>query len=143
MPPGFIKLSEVAIYTPDLRASAELYRFLGLQQETPAEEPEPTYSQVIRFSQGETRLVLHDDAQRQFVEVTVSVEDVPTFYAQLARDPSYVWIETPRRVAGEWRAVVRLPDENVFTLASPSREPVPPAEETAPRVREMNPEAVR
>lgn len=125
MPPRLKRLSAVAVYTPDLSASEELYRLLGLRAVAPAStSAQPQGRLVMRFSEGETQLILHNDTQRQFVELTVSVEDVRNLYSHWARDPSYRWIETPHCAADEWKAVVRLPDDNVFTLLSGERIPL-------------------
>lgn len=138
MLPRFKSLSAVALYTSDLPASENLYRLLGLQRELPAGSVETKGRLLMSFSGGDTCLVLHDDAQRQFVEVTVSVDDVRDIYFRLARDPSYTWIETPYSVGDEWRAVVRLPDDNVFTLlsteAAGGSRPVDEVQDASPKV---------
>jgi catechol 2,3-dioxygenase-like lactoylglutathione lyase family enzyme len=111
--PKLTRVSAIAIYTPDIEAARRLYLELGLRTADDSAD-----QLVMNFRGGDTQLILHSDRDRQFVELVVAVDDVPELYSQLARSPDYTWIRTPHRSAGEWRAVVRLPDDNVFTLRS-------------------------
>ena len=123
MLPVFKKLVAVSIYTPDPEGARGLYLGLGLE---PLKDP--TFGEqdslALRFQNGEACLILHDDRQRQFTEIVVSVEDLPATYDRLARNSDYIWLETPYVTAGSWKAVVKLPDDNVFTLLGPVATPL-------------------
>lgn len=134
MPPGFESLGSIAIYTPDLGRSLATYLALGLRPHDgePAQLPSEGPTRVsLRFPRSDAVLVLHCDPQRQFVELNVDVDDVGGLYERLARDPDYTWLETPHADAGGWRAVVRLPDDNVFTLRSTRSVAAAPVSERA------------
>lgn len=131
MLPSFKNLGSIAIYTPDLQRALDVYRELGLESEPVAEEGPVRTNRglTLCFANGDARLVLHDDPQRQSVEVTIRVDDVPHLYEQLAHHPDYVWLETPHHDASGWTAVLRLPDDNVYRLHGPHRLPAPPPSE--------------
>ncbi len=119
MHPRFKALSSISVYVPDLQQALDAYLALGLEPCAPFDGASADAAKVeLRFPDGGAGLTLHSDPQRQFVELSVRVDDVHEAYRRLARQPDHTWLETPTRDGAGWRAVVRLPDDNVFTLRS-------------------------
>lgn len=124
MLPSFDELRTVALYAPDLQRAVTVYEAFGLEVGRPAQAADTGSEAVtLRFPKGGTELTLHSDPQRQFIELQARVGDVRAAYRQLLQQPDLVWLELPHRIGDDWRAVVRLPDENVFTLLSPVHTP--------------------
>jgi catechol 2,3-dioxygenase-like lactoylglutathione lyase family enzyme len=112
----------VAIYTPELEEAVAFYQKLGLERSWVECDREGHWQRVgLRFPHGGPELVLHDDAARQFTEMTLCVDDLQRFYLGFAHHPDFMWLEPPNSGEHPSTAFVRLPDGNVCRLTeSPS-----------------------
>ena len=74
------------------------------------------HAAALRFTQGDTELVLHDDRQKPDVELVLGVADVQAVYAR--REELGITFVTPPQVSGRGhRATVRDPFGNVIAIA--------------------------
>jgi hypothetical protein len=113
----------VTLYTPELGRAVAFYQALGLERSWVECDGEERWQRVgLRFPQGGPELVLHDDATRQFTEMTLAVDDLQGFYQSLVHHAEVMWFEPPSTSELSHTAFVRMPDGNVCRLVHfPSR----------------------
>jgi hypothetical protein len=119
----FLQIARVQIYVPNFELAVGVYRQMGLEVESVGLAPRHSHHWAsLRFPGGGAALCLHDDPQRQYVDMEVEVADVRGVYQELSQHPEMRWLQTPTPSPSGWRAVVRTPDQNVWVLveAAPS-----------------------
>ena len=110
------KVARVHLFAPDLDRAVAYYAGLGLRVESDAAGAGGRRVE-LRFPDGDTRLLLHDDPLRRFPDVDLLLESRDDF-ARLSLDPDVAWLRGPVRSAGGWTATVRGRDGNILTLSS-------------------------
>lgn len=115
----FKNVHSIAVYAADLGSAVTMYSGLGLEPSW-REETQRGSRIGLRYPQGGPEFILHDNAERQFPELTVAVEDLCGLYKKLQRDPGYLWFEPPHPTKQGCAAFVRTPDGNVLSLLSPA-----------------------
>jgi catechol 2,3-dioxygenase-like lactoylglutathione lyase family enzyme len=115
----FEQIKRLHLYVPDVEAALSFYQSLGLELETVQQcKTTKTTFAVLHFPGESTGLCLHDDPQRQFVDVEVWVASVNDVYQTLSQNPAIHWLQTPHKTAAGWRGGMRSPDGNVWVLVS-------------------------
>lgn len=117
----FQKLECVCLYTADIAASLAFYTGLGLEQAWRIERVSGSgvASSLVglKFPRADSsELVLSDNAEVNFTELEIHVDDVRETYAALSANPQVEWIRTPFATESGHVAVMEAPDKNVFVL---------------------------
>jgi len=117
----FQKLECVCLYTADIAASLAFYAGLGLEQawriERVSASGVPSSLIGLKFPRADSsELVLSDNAEVNFTEVEIQVDDVRGAHEALRANPQVTWIRTPFATESGHVAVMEAPDKNVFVL---------------------------
>ncbi len=117
----FQKLECVCLYTTDIAASLAFYAGLGLELawriERVSDSGVASSLVGLKFPRADSsELVLSDNADVNFTEVEIHVDDVRGTYAALSANPQVTWIRTPFATESGHVAVMEAPDKNVFVL---------------------------
>lgn len=113
------KIECLAIYTNDIDQSINFYEALGLTKawETYQDAEKKWRLVGMRFSDGNSELVLKNNPDLNFAETEIAVENVKETYEKLKSNPEVEWIRTPfPNSLGGHVAVMKAPDDNVFVL---------------------------
>lgn len=113
----FLRIARVQVYVPNMDDALEMYQQMGCEVEAVGlTSGDDRRWASVRFARGGAALCLHDDPQRQFVDLEVEVADVRQVYEDSGQHPEWRWLQTPTRSPTGWRAVLRTPDQNVWVL---------------------------
>lgn len=126
--PAVLKCVErIVMRVDNLSAAAKFYSgTLGLTLDR-----QTGHAAALRFTQGDTELVLHNDRQRPDVEVVLGVDDVQALYDR--RDELGLTFLTPPQLAGRGhRATLRDPFGHVLTVADRGDAPAAKTQSAAP-----------
>ena len=115
------KIECVCIFTRDVVASEAFYLSLGLKRGWIIERSKPdgsTWTLVgLKFPDGAgSELVLSDNADNDFTEIELAVDDVQATFAALRGNTAIQWIREPFATESGHVAVMEAPDGNVFVL---------------------------
>ncbi|HEX8325323.1 MAG TPA: VOC family protein [Tepidisphaeraceae bacterium] len=118
MPPLLKSVDRILMRVDNITAAARFYTdTLGLKLDR-----QTGHAAALRFTGGETELVLHDDRQRPEVEVVLGVDDVQALYDR--RDElGLTFLTTPKPSGRGHRATIRDPFGHVLSLADRGETP--------------------
>lgn len=116
--PGFDRVERIVLRVPNVEAAAKFYsEQLGLK----LDRRQPRAA-ALKFANGSTELIVHDDRQHGDIEVVIGVKDVRALRDRA--DALQLTFLTPPAPSGNgWRATVRDPFGNVWTIADHGGEP--------------------
>lgn len=104
-------VDRILLRVPNVTAAARFYtETMGLR----VDRSQPS-AIAMKFQEGDTELILHDDRQRPDVEIVFGVKDVEQMYAERDR-LGLTFIAPPVRVGSGHRATVRDPFGNVLVI---------------------------
>ena len=124
---GFDRVERIVLRVANVEAAAKFYsETLGLH----LDRRQPRAA-ALKFAGGTTELIVHDDRQHGDIEVVIGVSDVRALRDQ-AEALQLTFLSPPAPSAHGWRATVRDPFGNVWTLADQGgdAEPEEPSIET-------------
>lgn len=112
MPPVLKSVDRILLRVDNITAASRFYTdTLGLKLDR-----QTGHAAALRFTQGDTELILHDDRQRPDLEVVMGVADVQDLYNR--RDTLGITFLTPPALSGKGhRATIRDPFGHVLTIA--------------------------
>ncbi len=104
-------VDRILLRVPNVTAAAKFYtETLGLR----VDRAQPA-AVALRFQEGDTELILHDDRQRPDVEIVFGVKDVEQMYADRDR-LGLTFLAPPVRVGNGHRATMRDPFGHVLVI---------------------------
>lgn len=108
----FKRVDRILLRVPNVAAATHFYtQTLGLR----LDRGRPSVS-ALKFDDGDTELVLHDDTRRGDVEIVMGVDDVRGMYL-LRDDLNITFISEPMVAGAGYRATIRDPFGHVLVIA--------------------------
>src|SRR5688572_29270243 len=102
-------VDRILLRVPNVTAAARFYTdTMGLR----VDRQQPNVA-ALRFTEGDTELILHDDRQRPDLEIVFGVKDVQQMHADRDR-LGLTFLAPPAKVGNGYRATVRDPFGNVL-----------------------------
>jgi len=105
------RLDRILLRVPNVAAATKFYtETLGLNLDRKQDA-----AAALRFTDGDTELVLHDDSRRCDVEIVFGVDDVRAMY-ELRSDLNVSFVSAPQMAGQGYRATIRDPFGNVLVI---------------------------
>jgi catechol 2,3-dioxygenase-like lactoylglutathione lyase family enzyme len=109
------RVDRILLRVPNVAAATKFYtQTLGLRVDRKLET-----AAALKFDDGDTELVLHDDSRRGDVEIVFGVDDVRAMFT-LRDDLNIAFISEPIVAGPGYRATIRDPFGNVLVIADRS-----------------------
>jgi catechol 2,3-dioxygenase-like lactoylglutathione lyase family enzyme len=104
-------VDRILLRVPNVAAATRFYtETLGLRVDRKQDA-----AAAMKFQEGDTELILHDDSRRGDVEIVFGVDDVRAMY-QLRTDLNLNFVSPPVQAGQGYRATIRDPFGNVLVI---------------------------
>ncbi len=105
------RVDRILLRVPNVAAATKFYtETLGLQVDRKQDA-----AAALRFDDGDTELIVHDDSRRCDVEIVFGVDDVRAMY-ELRSDINVTFVSPPQEAGQGYRATIRDPFGNVLVI---------------------------
>ncbi|MBC7783019.1 MAG: VOC family protein [Burkholderiales bacterium] len=110
-------VDRILLRVPNVAAATKFYtETLGLR----LDRKQPSAA-ALKFDEGDTELILHDDARRGDMEIVFGVDDVVAMF-ELRDDIDISFISPPTQAGDGYRATIRDPFGNVLVIVDRARD---------------------